>query len=266
MINKCIDCKKEISKYAVRCKSCSRKGKLHHNYKTGKNKCIDCGKRLSDYATKRCQKCYYKLMNKKIAHCINCEKQLSKNIYIRCRKCQEIYKKTKIKHKKKHYCKKCGINISEGSKKGYCRKHNQLFRSHKDSCNCVICKSKRGEYVGKSNPFYNKIHSKSFKKEQSIRMGGTGVPYENSEYGAEFDNTLKEQVRFRDHYKCQICGCSQLENGRQLDVHHIDYNKLNNVLRNLIALCRKCHARTNYNREYWIQYFIDTKVLIIQRS
>ncbi len=80
-----------------------------------------------------------------------------------------------------------------------------------------------------------------------------GISFE--EYGAEFDNALKEQVRFRDNYKCQECGCSQLENGRQLDCHHIDYDKLNNILKNLIALCRKCHTKTNYNREYWIQYF-----------
>jgi 5-methylcytosine-specific restriction endonuclease McrA len=71
------------------------------------------------------------------------------------------------------------------------------------------------------------------------------------EYGSEFDNQLKEQVRFRDRYKCQECGCTQLENGKQLDVHHIDYNKKNNLLINLIALCIRCHRKTNWNREYW---------------
>jgi len=74
------------------------------------------------------------------------------------------------------------------------------------------------------------------------------------EYGSEFDSTLKEQVRFRDGYTCQICGCSQLENGRQLDCHHIDYDKQHNVLNNLIALCHKCHSKTNGKREYWKQY------------
>ena len=75
------------------------------------------------------------------------------------------------------------------------------------------------------------------------------------EYGLEFDSSLKEQVRFRDKYTCRMCGCSQLENGKQLDVHHIDYNKKNNVLDNLIALCHSCHSKTNINREHWMKFY-----------
>jgi len=75
------------------------------------------------------------------------------------------------------------------------------------------------------------------------------------EYGKEFDNALKEQIRFRDKYKCRICGCSQLENGRQLDCHHIDYDKKNNNINNLIVLCRSCHLKINGNRDYWFAYF-----------
>jgi hypothetical protein len=75
------------------------------------------------------------------------------------------------------------------------------------------------------------------------------------EYGFEFDNNLKEQVRFRAKYKCQLCNCSQIENGKQLDVHHIDYNKKNNILNNLVALCKRCHMLTNHNRKKWIVTF-----------
>jgi len=46
----------------------------------------------------------------------------------------------------------------------------------------------------------------------------------------------------RDENKCQCCGC---ENGKlntnKLGVHHIDVNKLNNSLSNLITLCTQCH-------------------------
>jgi len=109
------------------------------------------------------------------------------------------------------------------------------MNNHKLNCQCCVCKNKRGET--------------------------TGTPGELSEYGAEFDNTKREQVRFRDHYKCQVCGCPQIENDRQLSVHHKDYNKKNNELNNLITLCQSCHVKTNLNREYWQLYF-EEKILI----
>ena len=41
---------------------------------------------------------------------------------------------------------------------------------------------------------------------------------------------------------------------RCLDIHHIDYDKKNNDINNLIALCRSCHCKTNGEREYWTDY------------
>ena len=42
---------------------------------------------------------------------------------------------------------------------------------------------------------------------------------------------------------------------KQRERNHIDYNKLNCNPNNLISLCRKCHMKTNSNRDYWINYF-----------
>lgn len=100
-----------------------------------------------------------------------------------------------------------------------------------------------------------KNHTEETKKLLSLRGGGTGIPYEHTEYGSEFDSALKERVRFRDNYKCQLCGCSQVENGKCLDVHHKDYNKKNNDINNLVALCISCHRKTNFNRKYWLNKF-----------
>lgn len=127
---------------------------------------------------------------------------------------------------------------------------------------------------GRSSPMKDKHHTKetktkisnsekgkiipiSVRKQMSLTRGGTGIPYELTEYGSEFDNSLKEQVRFRDKYTCQLCGCSQLENGSQLDCHHIDYNKKNNDINNLISLCDTCHCKTNTNRKYWTNRFLE---------
>jgi 5-methylcytosine-specific restriction endonuclease McrA/DNA-directed RNA polymerase subunit M/transcription elongation factor TFIIS len=81
-----------------------------------------------------------------------------------------------------------------------------------------------------------------------------GISFEP--YDSKFNNHLREQIRQRDNYTCQLCGIPQ--NGRRLAVHHIDYNKKNSHPNNLISLCpspSKCHGKTNHNREYWTQYF-----------
>lgn len=68
-------------------------------------------------------------------------------------------------------------------------------------------------------------------------------------------------MRNRNDNKCFICHTTQEENiflySRDLDVHHIDYNKKNNNEDNLITLCLHCHSRTNYNRDYWKEYFLQ---------
>lgn len=79
-------------------------------------------------------------------------------------------------------------------------------------------------------------------------------------YSKEFSSALKERIRFLGNYRCFICGCTQLENGMALDVHHIDYNKKNSSIQNLIALCVSCHRKTNWNREYWLKYFNEKLV------
>ena len=165
--------------------------------------------------------------------------------------------------RKKYYCKvlDCNKEICHGTflyGKGCCGSHGQkgkiLSKKHK----IKIKKSMEGV----KNHFYGKRHDKNSKSKMSLSHGGTGIPGELSEYGEKFDNDLREQVRFRDNYKCQVCGCSQLENKKQLDVHHIDYNKKNNNINNLIALCRRCHMKTNINREYWRKYFYDNSSAI----
>ena len=72
-------------------------------------------------------------------------------------------------------------------------------------------------------------------------------------YGEEFNKYLKYQVRFRDGFVCRVCGVG--ENGRALDVHHVDYDKKHNDLLNLVSLCPVCHGKTNGDRVFWLDYF-----------
>ena len=73
-------------------------------------------------------------------------------------------------------------------------------------------------------------------------------------YGIEFNNELRRYIRNRDGNKCIECG-EEYNDGIALAVHHIDYCKTNNCERNLCALCKKHHSKTNINRDYWTKYF-----------
>lgn len=60
----CADCKKQVSKYATRCKSCARSWKNNPAYRTGismQTICSGCGKELKSgcrHTTKMCKMCF----------------------------------------------------------------------------------------------------------------------------------------------------------------------------------------------------------------
>ena len=74
-------------------------------------------------------------------------------------------------------------------------------------------------------------------------------------YSKDFSKQLKLKVRARDNYTCQECKYSEKQLGYNLTVHHIDYDKKNNILSNLISLCRSCNSKVNWNRDNWKNYF-----------
>lgn len=73
-------------------------------------------------------------------------------------------------------------------------------------------------------------------------------------YPLEF-NKKREYIRNKFNRICQLC--HQPEGKRKLDVHHIDYDKQNANELNLIPLCIACHMKTNFNRSYWMEFFMS---------
>lgn len=78
-------------------------------------------------------------------------------------------------------------------------------------------------------------------------------------YPFQFSKKLKEQIRKRDNYTCKNCKMTQEEHfivyGRDIEIHHIDYDKKNCKNTNLITLCKQCNIRANYNRDYWMNLY-----------
>lgn len=101
---------------------------------------------------------------------------------------------------------------------------------------------------------FGKKHSEKTKKKISKANSGEksylwqgGISKEL--YGFDWTYLLKHSIRTRDCFVCKIC------DKHGWIIHHIDYNKKNNCPENLITLCNSCHAKTNFKREYWIEYF-----------
>lgn len=70
-------------------------------------------------------------------------------------------------------------------------------------------------------------------------------------YDSNFNETFKRLIRVRDNNECAIC----FKKGNE--VHHIDYNKQNTCEENCITLCKKCHTKTQFNRDGWTLFFND---------
>lgn len=74
-------------------------------------------------------------------------------------------------------------------------------------------------------------------------------------YCFKFNLRLKESIRKRDNYICQLCGKNQETGKRKLSVHHIHYDK-ENCNPDLITLCHSCNTKVNNNRNYWEEFFM----------
>jgi hypothetical protein len=61
------------------------------------------------------------------------------------------------------------------------------------------------------------------------------------DYGPEFNNQLRNKVKGRDGYRCQKC--KEKHSWKRIHIHHIDYDKTNNSIENLITLCISCHMK-----------------------
>ena len=84
----------------------------------------------------------------------------------------------------------------------------------------------------------------------TLRAAGAWTNDPN-DYGPGW-NRLREAVRRRDGYRCQVCGLPE-ETGRQHDVHHkVPFRAFNsaaeaNRMDNLITLCPACHRKAEQN-------------------
>jgi len=198
---------------------------------------------------KKCPKCDKPITNH-AEYCNGCERKL---------RYQKQHSPAYIDGRtmKKYYCNDCDKPIIY---------HTALYGTGK----CVQCSQQREQHP-------NYIDGRTYKKYYCIDCDRELSGYEakrckscankgennpgyidgkgKEPYPLGWNKTFKEQIRYRDNYKCQNCGCPEIECETKLDVHHIDYDKQNLDPKNLISLCRSCNVKANKNRKYWARYF-----------
>lgn len=132
---------------------------------------------------------------------------------------------------------------------------------------CILKEMRKSEIPARPYCESNKISENSGKFKKGDIPYNKGLPPEQQSnwrggisfepYNIEFNKHLREYIRRRDKYICQICGKNQSKLGNKLHCHHIDYDKQNNSEINLISLCNSCHSRTNFGMKNWIKHFED---------
>lgn len=180
------------------------------------------------------------------------------------------------------YCQYCGKELVKQQRKFCCSSHRGYGTPRTEATKQKISNSMKGREIiwatkiSKAMMGNNNGHGKKGKptsdKERAARSVFAkkriaerapnwkgGISFVG--YPPEFrnGNALKELVRDRDGRRCVLCGKEEEENGRRLDVHHVDYEKANCNPDNLVSLCVACNARVNANREQWMNHFRSIK-------
>ena len=93
-----------------------------------------------------------------------------------------------------------------------------------------------GKYMGKNSPSW---------------QGGISF----GKYCNLFNMAFKNMIRERFHNICFLCGKTKEQEGKNLAVHHVNYDKdcICNRSCEFVPLCTSCHSKTSgkNNRKYW---------------
>ena len=196
-----------------------------------------------------CHKCYWENLKGKT--------RITIKLKLICGQCKKEFLVFPSENKRK-FCSMSCKNLSmkgnhyskntEFKKKYNMGKNNGHWKGGKP--NCIDC--------GKQLKKYNVLrHRKCYYKFSKIKenhynwQGGKSF----EPYPTMFDRQLKDRIRVRDNFICQLCGVPELECTRRLHVHHIDYVKKNCKDENLISLCVSCNSVVNFKRKHWEEYF-----------
>ncbi|KKP93137.1 MAG: hypothetical protein UR98_C0009G0015 [Parcubacteria group bacterium GW2011_GWA1_36_12] len=148
------------------------------------------------------------------------------------------------KCKKEFYAKPSWLKIGWGK---YCspKCHHEGLKRGKFIA-CFICGKKTWKAPkqishSKSGKFFCSKSCQTLWRNKEFR----GVRHHNWKGG---ENILHKSLLIENHVKpvCKLCSC---KDERVLAVHHLDKNRKNNNVKNLIFLCQNCHHLVHCHNE-----------------
>lgn len=130
------------------------------------------------------------------------------------------------------------------------------FDGQRKLLSCLICKA---EFYRDKNAVDRSPNSRTYCSRKCYAVGRSTIMVgENSptyidgksmKYGSNIWKKARAAAKQRDGHRCKVCGTNK---GR-LDVHHIKEVekfktlKAAHALKNLITVCRRCHARSHHH-------------------
>lgn len=191
-------------------------------------------------------------------------------------KCDDCGKVREIKKKNYHaLCQSCSHNGERNSNFGRTGEKHPMFGKRGEKNKrwkrvkriCETCgkeifvipshiKNGRGKFC--SRKCHDEWQSKHNKGENNPSWKG-GVSFEP--YCEKFDEPFREYIREKFGRVCFLCPKTEVENGRKLSVHHVNYNKNcgcdGDLTCQFVPLCMSCHSRVNFNREEWTEKIMN---------
>jgi hypothetical protein len=115
---------------------------------------------------------------------------------------------------------------------------------------------KRGEKTRAHVSDSGKMHSIHALENNPAWKGGTSF----EPYCPKFNRAFKKNVRDFFGNTCVVCGTHQSDLPRQLDVHHVNYDKMtccNDTKPMFVPLCQPCHTRVMHDEKFYEKLFTD---------